>query len=110
MEIIEKKENGVCILSLVGRLDPTTSPQFKDKIFEVLGEGTTSVVLDLEKLNYLSSAGLRVLLEAKKEITKSGGEIVLCSVREYIKEVFDVTGFDSLFPIASDVEKALEKV
>ena len=110
MEITEKKQNGVSILSLVGRLDPNTSPQFKEKIFEVIDGGTNNVVLDLEGVDYLSSAGLRVLLEAKKAVAKAGGEIVLCAVRDYIKEVFDVTGFDALFPVAMNAEEALTKL
>ncbi|MGD8685702.1 MAG: STAS domain-containing protein, partial [Syntrophobacterales bacterium] len=67
MEVVEKKQNGICILGLLGRLDSNTSPEFEKKIFEVIEDGTKSLIVDFESLDYISSAGLRVLLKATKE-------------------------------------------
>ena len=101
MEVVEKKQNGICILGLLGRLDSNTSPEFEKKIFGVIQDGTKSLIVDFESLDYISSAGLRVLLKATKELKRSDGKIVLCSMKEYIKEVFEIAGFVSLFPIVS---------
>ena len=109
MEVIEKKQDGICILGLLGRLDSNTSPEFEKKIFEVIGDGTKSLIVDFESVDYISSAGLRVLLKAAKELKRSDGKIVLCSMKEYIKEVFEIAGFVSLFPIVSSVGDAVEE-
>ena len=109
MEVVEKKQNGICILGLLGRLDSNTSPDFEEKIFGVIEDGTRSVIVDFESLDYISSAGLRVLLKAAKELKRSEGKIVLCSMKEYIKEVFEIAGFVSLFPIVSSVGDAIKK-
>jgi anti-sigma B factor antagonist len=66
MEVVEKNQNGICILGLLGRLDSNTSPEFEKKIFGVIEDGTRNVIVDFESLDYISSAGLRVLLKAAK--------------------------------------------
>jgi anti-sigma B factor antagonist len=109
MEVVEKKQNGICILGLLGRLDSNTSPEFEKKLFEVIEDGTRSVIVDFESLDYISSAGLRVLLKAAKEIKSAEGKIVLCSMKEYIMEVFEIAGFVTLFPIVSTVGDAIEE-
>ena len=109
MEVMEKRQDEICILGLLGRLDSNTSPDFEKKIFEVIDHGTTSVVVDFESLDYISSAGLRVLLKAAKELKRSEGKIVLCSMKDYINEVFEIAGFVSLFPIVSSVGDAVKE-
>lgn len=90
---IEKAENGTEVtLSLSGRLDTTTAPQLEETVQESL-TGTEKLIMDFEKLEYLSSAGLRVLLTAHKAMMKSGGQMEICHVNEVIHEVFEVTGF-----------------
>lgn len=109
MEVVEKTQNGIRILGLLGRLDSNTSPEFEKRIFQVIEDGTRSVIVDFESLDYISSAGLRVLLKAAKELKRSEGKIVLCSMKDYIKEVFEIAGFVSLFPIVSSVGDAIEQ-
>lgn len=90
---IEKQETGTEVtLALSGRLDTVTAPQLEEKIQESL-EGTQTLILDFEKLEYLSSAGLRVLLTAHKAMMKSGGRMEIRHANEVIHEVFEVTGF-----------------
>ena len=109
MEVIEKRQDGISIVRLLGRLDSNTSPEFEEKLFEVIEDGERSVIVDFEKLDYISSAGLRVLLKAAKELKRSQGKIVLCSMKDYIKEVFEIAGFVSLFPIVPSVGDAIKK-
>lgn len=90
---IEKTENGTEVtLALSGRLDTVTAPQLEEKIQENLS-GTEKLNLDFKNLEYLSSAGLRVLLTAHKAMMKSGGQLEIRHVNEVIHEVFEVTGF-----------------
>ncbi len=109
MEVIEKRQHGISIVQLLGRLDSNTSPEFEEKLFGVIEDGEKSVIVDFEKLDYISSAGLRVLLKAAKELKRSQGKIVLCSMKDYIKEVFEIAGFVTLFPIVSSVGDAVKE-
>lgn len=109
MEIIEKKEGGVSIFKLTGRLDSKTSPEFEKRIFDEIEKGSKDMVIDFEDLDYISSAGLRVILKATKNLKRSDGTFILCSMKDYVKEVFEISGFDSFLPIVSTVDEALNR-
>ena len=95
---IEKNISGAELtIALAGRLDTTTAPQLEAELKTAL-DGVESLVLDFEKLDYLSSAGLRVLLAAQKQMNKQG-EMVVRHVNETIAEVFEVTGFCDILTI-----------
>ena len=97
MNII-KKENGDALeIALQGRLDTMTAPQLEQELKSCLG-GVKELTLDLEGLEYISSAGLRVLLYAHKAMAKKGGMKVK-NVNEIVREVFDVTGFADILTI-----------
>lgn len=90
--------NGTDItLSLDGRLDTTTAPQLEAELRDGLN-GVQNLVIDMEKLVYISSAGLRVLLKAQKAMNKQG-KMTVKNVSQDIKDVFEVTGFDELLNI-----------
>ncbi|MCM1261231.1 MAG: STAS domain-containing protein [Butyrivibrio sp.] len=91
---IEKRENGKEITILpIGRLDSNTVSQLEAEINAYIDDAD-KLILDFERLEYLSSAGLRVLLSAHKTFMKKGsGELLICHVNEIIHEVFEVTGF-----------------
>jgi len=108
MEVIEKRQDGVSILTLVGRLDANTSAGFREQLLEIIKDGTNNIILDCERLDYISSAGLRIVLEASKQVKQVEGKVVLCSLQDYIKEVFEVAKFDAFLPIATTVEEALK--
>jgi anti-sigma B factor antagonist len=107
VKIIETKQDNISIFKLNGRLDSNTSPEFENKIFEAIQSGSRSMIIDFKALDYISSAGLRVILKAAKELKRSGGRILLCSMESYIKEVFEVAGFDSFIPIVSTLDEAV---
>lgn len=95
---IEKKLDGKTLnILLTGRLDTTTAPQLEADLKQVL-DGVEKLVMDFEKLEYLSSAGLRVLLSAQKTMNKQGS-MVICHVNETILEIFEVTGFAEILTI-----------
>ncbi|HBI52106.1 MAG TPA: anti-sigma factor antagonist [Ruminococcaceae bacterium] len=83
---------------LKGRLDTITSPDLEERLNEEM-TGIKNLIFDLEKLNYISSAGLRVLLGASQEIEAVEGEMLIRNVAEPVRVVFDLTGFDTAFNI-----------
>ena len=94
---IEKNLNGTELtLTIVGRLDTTTAPILEQEVKE-LG-GVTKLVLDFVNLEYISSAGLRILLGAQKTMNKQG-EMIIKNVNDTISEVFEVTGFVDILTI-----------
>ena len=96
--LIKKTKDGDSLtIALDGRLDTTTAPQLDAEVSTGL-EGVKNFVIDMEKLVYVSSAGLRVLLKAQKTMNKQGS-MVIKNVSEEIKEIFEVTGFDELLTI-----------
>lgn len=96
---IEKKANGnELTVALTGRLDTTTAPEL-EQVIKASIDGVGSLVVDMEALEYISSAGLRVLLSAQKIMNKQG-EMKVVHVGETIKEIFEVTGFSDILTIA----------
>ena len=95
---IDKQLNGSELtLTLNGRLDTTTAPELENAIKENIA-GVTNLVMDFAGLEYLSSAGLRVILGAQKTMNKQG-EMVIRNVNETINEVFEITGFIDILTI-----------
>ena len=91
MTIEKKSEGSTLTLALEGRLDTTTSPDLEEALAASL-DGVTALVFDFAKLDYLSSAGLRVLLSAQKRMNRQG-TMKLVHVNDAVKEVFEITGF-----------------
>lgn len=95
---INKIENGSELtIALEGRLDTTTAPELEKELKQNVS-GLTSLTIDMEKLEYISSAGLRVLLSAQKVMNKQGNMVVK-NVNENIMEIFEVTGFVDILNI-----------
>ena len=95
---IEQKRNGNALLvALKGRLDTTTAPQLEAELKEALA-GVEELTFDLEALEYISSAGLRVLLSAQKAMNKQGS-MKVTHPNEMIMEIFEVTGFSDILTI-----------
>lgn len=109
MEIKQIKKNKTVILNVEGRIDSSTSGVLEKKILTILEEGEKNLIMDFTCMDYISSAGLRVLLMAAKRASKIGGEVVLCGLDINVKEVFDISGFTGIFSIFSSQEEALEK-
>ena len=97
MEIIKTREESTLILALQGRLDTNTAPRLEQTLTEEL-DGVTELVLDFEEIDYISSAGLRVLLAAQKRMKKQGS-MKLVNVSEVVNEIFEVTGFLTILKI-----------
>ncbi len=95
---INKTRNGNALtVAVTGRLDTTTAPSLEEELTTSL-DGVTELVMDFSALDYISSAGLRVLLAAHKKMSKVGG-MKVTGVNEMVMEVFDVTGFAEILTI-----------
>ena len=97
MTIKIKKNNQETVIEIVGRLDTITAPALDKTINEDIGD-TKNLVLDVKGMEYISSAGLRVLLAAQKKMQKIGS-MKVTGVREEVMEVFDMTGFTDILTI-----------
>ena len=107
MNVYEQRRAEVLILQPTGRLDSLTSQDLQSELSQRISGGDTAILLDLKDLDYISSAGLRVLLLAGKELKAKNGQLSLCALKENVREVFEISGFISLFPIHSSVDEAI---
>ncbi|MGI6548556.1 MAG: STAS domain-containing protein [Syntrophomonadales bacterium] len=107
IRISERKQDDILVLGLEGRLDASTSSTLDKHLSGSIEGGEIKMVLDFSSLDYISSAGLRVLLMAAKKIKGAGGRLVLAGLKSHVREVFDIAGFSSIFPIYSTQEDAL---
>ena len=98
MEINKNIEGSKLTIALSGRLDTTTAPVFEKELKESLN-GINEVVMDFSGLDYISSAGLRVLLSAQKAMNASNGSMKVVGANEIVKEIFEVTGFSDILTI-----------
>lgn len=106
LTITETKKSDVLVLILVGRLDVATSPQLGSHLQQAFEAGGRRVIIDLSGLEYVSSAGLRALLAGLDRLEKSSGRLVLCGASGYTREVLEVAGMETVFPMAPDVAEA----
>ena len=110
MEISHEEVSGVVCVKMSGRLDASSTPDAEKVLDEIQDAGKLNVLLDLEGLEYISSVGLRVILTLVKELGLRGGKVVLCCLSEYVKEIFEVSGFNAIIPIADSIETGLKKL
>ncbi len=107
MDIAAEKRGAVNVLALSGKLDAGTAPELERQLLAAIDGGGTHFLLNCSDLKYVSSAGLRVLLMAAKRVKPAHGAIVLSALQPHIREVFDLAGFSSIFPIHDTDEAAL---
>lgn len=99
MDVLEERAGETIILGPKGRLDSNSSKSFEDQVMALIDGGKAAMLIDFSGLDYVSSAGLRVLLMAAKKSKAGQGRLALCALSEPIREVFDMSGFAKLFAI-----------
>ena len=107
MEILDKKIGDVNMISLCGRLDASSATDVESKLNSLIDAAQVRLVVSLDKLDYISSSGLRVLLAELKKVRKQQGDIRLACLKPYVREVFDIAGFTQLFKIFDKEEAAV---
>ncbi|MCB1181232.1 MAG: STAS domain-containing protein [Chlamydiia bacterium] len=110
MKVTEKKRGKVTLFSIEGRLDSNTSAEVDEQIMATIHEGSKKIVLDFSALEYISSAGVRVLVHCHKEVEKLGGHIYLASVPKPIENVLYITGFLPYFTVFDHPAQATQAI
>lgn len=109
MNIKETKKDKATVLVVEGRIDSGTSAELEKKLIAMIeADGVKDIALDFSAMEYISSAGLRVLLMAAKKAGKLGGKVVLSGLSANVKEVFDISGFSNIFNIYASQEEAVK--
>ncbi|MBP1928858.1 anti-anti-sigma factor [Methanolinea mesophila] len=98
------------VVKVEGRIDASSAPGMEAAINAPLERGVKKIVVDLSGVEYMSSAGLRVLLASLKKVRSLGGEMRLAGMQPFVKEVFDMTGFSRLFSVSATVEEAVKSL
>jgi len=110
MAIAIERSGDVLILLPQGRLDSNNAGAVESEILGHVAAGTSRIVIDFSGLDYISSAGLRVVLVVAKKLKQAGGALVLCRLPAHIREVFEISGFLSILKSAETREDALAAV
>ncbi len=107
MDLQTKIENNAIIVTISGRLDAVTAPDYEKSIRELIDGGNSYFVVDFEQLDYISSAGLRALLLMAKLLKEKSGQVRFANVQGNVRSVFDMSGFTGLFKMENSVAEAL---
>jgi len=110
MSVEVKTVGDVKIICIMNRFDAYTANQVEAELTRLIAEGSRKIVCDFSQTEYLASAGLRVLITATRSLQKVGGKIVLCSVKPYVLEVFEISGLKKIFKIFDSTDAALQEL
>lgn len=102
-----EEEGGVLLFRLDGRLDATSSPQLETKITQQIDGGHKKILLDFGRVDYLSSAGMRLLLSLTRRLSKEEGKLALCTITDDVMEIVKVAGFEKILNIYPTEREAL---
>lgn len=108
MDVTTRTLDEVTVVALSGNLDSNTSPQAQQALDGILSGGGKQMAIDFTKLDYISSAGLRVLLGAAKRLSVSGGALHLFGLNETVREVFEISGFATILRVFATEAEALK--
>ena len=109
IDIKEEKRGDVVILRLKGRLDAISSPCTEKKVFDCINSGKNKLLLDFEGVEYLSSAGVRMLLSTTKKLKTTSGKLVVCCVATNVLDLLKMSGFDHVLELSKNQEEGLRK-
>jgi len=107
MDLQTRIENNAIVVTISGRLDAVTAPEYEKRIRELIDSGNNYFVVDFEQLDYISSAGLRALLLMAKLLKEKGGKVCLANVKGNVRSVFDMSGFTTIFKMEDSIATAL---
>ncbi|MGR9071545.1 MAG: STAS domain-containing protein [Gammaproteobacteria bacterium] len=107
MDLQTRIENNTIVVTISGRLDAVTAPEYEKRIREMIESGNSFYVVDFDQLDYISSAGLRALLLMAKLLKEINGKVCLANVKGNVLSVFEMSGFTSIFKIKDSTASAL---
>ena len=109
MQIFASKNDNMLVLEVRGRLDALTAAKLEAECDTWINKGETDVLLDLGGVDYISSAGLRSILVIGRKLSARSGDLRFCNLGGMVKEVFSISGFNSLFPVYASLSEALQQ-
>ena len=101
------EQNGVSVLAVTGEVDVYTAPRLREKLVELVSQGKYRIVVDLEKVDFLDSTGLGVLVGGLKRLRSHDGDLLLVCTQHRILKVFEITGLTKVFSIHDSVDAAV---
>ncbi|MEK6575748.1 MAG: STAS domain-containing protein [Chloroflexota bacterium] len=107
MEISTRDHKRASVIRITGRVDSNTCPQFDQKLKEYINANRVHIVVEMDKTDFLSSAGVRALISAQKAVRPKGGQVVLSNPSEKVRDVLKLAALESLFPVYDDTESAI---
>ncbi len=107
LQLSQRNERGWSVVTVQGRLDSVTVGRFTEQCSAWIAAGGANVVLDLSGLDYVSSAGLSSILGAAKQVQARSGTLAVAGLKGLVKEVFAISGFETVLPTFADVESAI---
>lgn len=108
MQLTYSTDSGIKIIHVAGRIDTITAGDFESEVMTNAQDDNAVLVLDCSNLDYISSSGLRVFLILQKKLLSNSGKLLLSSMQPSIKEVFDISGFSTIFSIFPDLDSAIQ--
>jgi anti-anti-sigma factor len=109
MEVLESSTEGVTIVEPRGRMDTLGAKPFGDRVVALIRSGCRQIVIDLKHIQYISSAGFRALLVARKQSADTKGKLVLCGLSAEVRRLFEIGAFIDLFTICGTRDEGLAK-
>lgn len=107
MRISVADRDGIRVARIEDELDGQTAAGAQEELLALIGADDSRMLIDLEGLRFISSAGLRVLLVVAKELQRTGGAMRICGANESVRSVFEIAGFDTIIPMHADQEEAM---
>ncbi len=106
LQIRDEQDGAMCVLTLEGEVDVYTAPALKEKLVDNIERGCSNVLVDMERVTFIDSSGLGVLVSALRRARERGGSVRILCTRDNILKIFRITGLDKVFPIFSDIAEA----
>jgi len=107
MEIAERLQDGISVFEPEGRIDTESANKMDEALQAAISAGKAKMVMDMSKVTYISSAGLRILASVQMKNRENGGDLKMAGLNERVMRVFRIIGFDMFFSIHDTVEKAI---
>src|SRR5207237_7906203 len=107
LDVETSEKDGASVVSLRGEIDVYTAPRLRQTLIDLVEGGATDIVVDMERVDFLDSTGLGVLVGGLKRVKDKDGSMKLVATQDRILKIFDITGLSKVFPIFGSLDKAL---
>ncbi len=110
MEAVVEEKGDVIVVRIQGRLDAASSPQLEKQVNSIIDTGHFKIILNFEQVDYLSSAGMRLMLGVSKRLNKLEGKVIACNLNEEVMEVIKMAGFNQVLEMYPSEEESFKHI